>query len=167
MLVIGSDSHTCSAGSVSCLAIGLGVADVILPLITGETWFKIPETVEIRFVNKPKPAISGKDVILYIFIGACTTTEELVLAALVLEQAMKLGAKPKRSGKRKVVPGSMPILHNLRKHGLIDIYERAGWEVGVPGCSYCVGMSADQAGKGETWLTSQNRNFENRMGPGM
>lgn len=66
MLVIGSDSHTCSAGSVSCLAIGLGVADVILPLITGETWFRIPETVEIRFINKPKPGISGKDVILYV-----------------------------------------------------------------------------------------------------
>ncbi|EXJ75019.1 uncharacterized protein A1O5_01715 [Cladophialophora psammophila CBS 110553] len=285
MFVIGSDSHTCSAGSVSCLAIGLGVADVILPLITGETWFKIPETVEIRFINQPKPGISGKDVILYVlkelkrntvasdrvveytgpgvqylscdarfaianmttefggvtgifvpdaitqtfinrrvqtkhrsnalyfrpdddatyaethildlaqvepfvarypkpddvvpvteveglelqgcFIGACTTTEEdLVLAALVLEKAMKLGAKPRSSGKRKVVPGSMPILHNLRKHGLIDIFENAGWEVGVPGCSYCVGMSADQAGKGEIWLTSQNRNFENRMGPG-
>ncbi|KIY01663.1 uncharacterized protein Z520_01800 [Fonsecaea multimorphosa CBS 102226] len=285
MFVIGSDSHTCSAGSVSCLAIGLGVADVILPLITGETWFKIPETVEIRFINRPKPGISGKDVILYVlkelkrntvasnrvveytgsgvqylscdarfaianmttefggvtgifvpdavtqtfvnrraqsrhrsnslyfrpdddavyaetyildlaqvepfvaryprpddvvavtevvglelqgcFIGACTTTEEdLVLAALVLEQAMKLGAIPIRSGKRKVVPGSMPILHNMRKHGLVDIFEHAGWEVGVPGCSYCVGMSADQAGKGETWLTSQNRNFENRMGPG-
>jgi homoaconitase/3-isopropylmalate dehydratase large subunit len=109
MFVIGSDSHTCSAESVSCLAIGLRVADVILPLITGETWFKIPETVEIRFVNKPKPGISAKDVTLYIFIGACTTTkEELVLAALVLEQAMKLGAIPKCSGKRKGVPGQYP-----------------------------------------------------------
>ena len=88
MLVIGSDSHTCSGGSVSCvsppiserqywstriyvdgygqLAIGLGVADVALALITGETWFKVPEIVEIRFVNKPKPGILGKDVILYI-----------------------------------------------------------------------------------------------------
>ena len=66
MLVIGSDSHTCSAGSVSSLAIGLGVADVTMPLITGETWFRIPESVNIRFINKPKPGIGGKDVILYI-----------------------------------------------------------------------------------------------------
>lgn len=66
MLVIGSDSHTCSGGSVSCLAIGLGVADVLLPLVTGETWFKVPETVEIRFINQPKAGTSGKDVILYI-----------------------------------------------------------------------------------------------------
>jgi homoaconitase/3-isopropylmalate dehydratase large subunit len=66
MLVIGSDSHTCSGGSASWLAIGLGVADVLLSLVTGETWFKVPETIEIRFINRPKPGISGKDVILYI-----------------------------------------------------------------------------------------------------
>jgi homoaconitase/3-isopropylmalate dehydratase large subunit len=66
MLVIGSDSHTCSAGSVGALAIGLGVADVVMPLITGETWFRIPETVNIRFINAPSPGIGGKDTILYI-----------------------------------------------------------------------------------------------------
>jgi homoaconitase/3-isopropylmalate dehydratase large subunit len=66
MLIIGSDSHTCSAGSVSSLAIGLGVADVTLPLVSGETWIKVPETVEIRFINKPKPGLGGKDIILYI-----------------------------------------------------------------------------------------------------
>jgi len=66
MLIIGSDSHTCSAGSVSSLAIGLGVADVTLPLVTGETWIKVPETVEIRFINKPRLCIGGKDIILYV-----------------------------------------------------------------------------------------------------
>jgi hypothetical protein len=66
MLIIGSDSHTCSAGSVSALAIGLGVADVTLPLVLGETWFRVPEVVEIRFINSPKPGIGGKDVILYV-----------------------------------------------------------------------------------------------------
>jgi homoaconitase/3-isopropylmalate dehydratase large subunit len=66
MLVIGSDSHTCSAGSMGALAVGLGVADVTMPLITGETWFKIPESVNIRFINAPSPGIGGKDTILYI-----------------------------------------------------------------------------------------------------
>lgn len=66
MLIIGSDSHTCSAGSVSSLAIGLGVADTTLPLVTGETWIKVPETVEIRFINQPRPCIGGKDIILYV-----------------------------------------------------------------------------------------------------
>jgi homoaconitase/3-isopropylmalate dehydratase large subunit len=102
------------------------------------------------------------------FIGACTTArEDLVLAALILEAGLKRGFKPVAHGKRKVVPGSRPILHDLRVRGLADIYKKAGFEIGVPGCSYCVGMSADKAGKGEVWLSSQNRNFENRMGPGM
>ncbi|CAG9945173.1 unnamed protein product [Clonostachys rosea f. rosea IK726] len=285
MLIIGSDSHTCSAGSVSALAIGMGVADVTMPLVLGQTWFKIPETVEIQFINQPKPGLGGKDVILYVlkelkrntvaadrvveytgpgvkylscdarfaianmttefggvsgifvpdatttnfinrrkhpkyrkhatyyqpdedaeyaethiidldkvesfvarypspddvvpvadvagtkldgcFIGACTTAEEdLILAALVLRAGLKKGLKPVSHGKRKVSPGSRPILHNLKAKGLLQIYEEAGFEIGVPGCSYCVGMGADKAGKGEVWLSSQNRNFENRMGPG-
>ena len=66
MLVIGSDSHTCSAGSVGALAIGLGVADVTMPLITGETWFKVPESIKIQLINAPGPGIGGKDTILYI-----------------------------------------------------------------------------------------------------
>jgi homoaconitase/3-isopropylmalate dehydratase large subunit len=98
------------------------------------------------------------------FIGACTTTEEeLVLAALVLEEGMKRVVRPIKTGKRKVVPGSMPITNKLRKFGLLKVYEEAGYEIRLPGCSYGVGMSANQAVEGETWLTSQNRNFKNRM----
>ncbi|OGM47661.1 aconitase family protein [Aspergillus bombycis] len=285
MLVVGSDSHTCSSGALGCLAIGLGAADVTLPLVTGETWFKVPESIEIRLVGKPKLGIGGKDTILYIlqqlkrdsiasdriveysgpglehlssdarfaisnmtaefggitgvfvpdiqtqkfmqkrkiprhksasiymkpdddaqyaetheidlskvqsfiakyprpddvvpvvdcegmkldgcFIGACTTAEEdLILAALVLEQGLKGGLRPSVKGKRKIVPGSMPILYRLRQLGLVEVYEEAGFDIGIPGCSYCVGMSADQAAPGEVWLSSQNRNFENRMGKG-
>lgn len=66
MVVVGSDSHTCSSGALGCLAIGLGAADVTLPLVTGETWFKVPESVNIRLVGAPKPGIGGKDTILYI-----------------------------------------------------------------------------------------------------
>lgn len=102
------------------------------------------------------------------FIGACTTAEEdIILGALVLEQGLQMGLFPLKNGKkRKVVPGSLPILDRLRTLGLAKIYEDAGFEVGVPGCSYCVGISADRASEGEVWLSSQNRNFENRMGQG-
>lgn len=102
------------------------------------------------------------------FIGACTTTEEdLILGALVLEQGLERGMKPLNDGKiRKVVPGSRPILNKLEKTGLAKVYREAGFEIGIPGCSYCVGMSADTAKPGEVWLSSQNRNFENRMGKG-
>jgi aconitase A len=101
------------------------------------------------------------------FIGACTTAEEdIILGALLLEQGLRMGKTPVRNGKRKVTPGSKPIVKKLEETGLADVYRAAGFEIGIPGCSYCVGMSADKAAEGEVWLSSQNRNFENRMGRG-
>ena len=102
-----------------------------------------------------------------LFIGSCTTTEEeLVLAALVLEQAWK--DKPARaaSAKQLVVPGDLGIAATLREAGLWRAYEKAGFRVGPPGCSMCLGIASEKAQPKETWLSSQNRNFENRMGQG-
>lgn len=66
MLCIGADSHSCSAGAVSCLSIGMGSTDVCIPLVTGQTWFTVPKTVNICFTGKPPKGIGGKDTILYI-----------------------------------------------------------------------------------------------------
>jgi homoaconitase/3-isopropylmalate dehydratase large subunit len=100
------------------------------------------------------------------FIGACTTTEEeLILAALVLQIGLRENL-PLTSGKRKVVPGSLPIVNKLKKLGLFDIYKESGFDSPAPGCSLCLGMAADRAEPGEIWLSSQNRNFKNRMGKG-
>lgn len=101
------------------------------------------------------------------FIGACTTTEEeLILAALVLQVGLQknLHLAP---GKRQVVPGSLPIVKKLTELGLVEVYEDAGFTRAAPGCSLCLGMGADRADPGETWLSSQNRNFKNRMGQGL
>ena len=103
------------------------------------------------------------------FIGACTTTEEeLVLGALVLERALADGAElqPVESGRRIVVPGDLMIQKRFQDLGLWEIYERAGFIVDPPNCSMCLGIASRKAGKGEVWLSSQNRNFENRMGEG-
>ncbi|EXJ83387.1 hypothetical protein A1O1_07009 [Capronia coronata CBS 617.96] len=69
-------------------------------------------------------------------------------------------------GKRHYVPGSLPIVEKLKRLHLLEIYEAAGFSRGPPGCSYCMGLSAEKASEGETWLSSQNRNFKNRMGKG-
>jgi len=114
----------------------------------------------------PVTEVAGKQM-QGMFIGACTTTEEeLVLGALVLREAMSDGRALRPSANRLVVPGSMEVRGNLEKRGLLAIYEKAGFRVGPPGCSMCLGIASDKAGPGENWLTSQNRNFENRMGPG-
>jgi aconitate hydratase/homoaconitate hydratase len=103
------------------------------------------------------------------FIGACTTTEEeLAVGGLVLEAALASGASPTPtdSNRRIVVPGDLVIEANLREHGLLDVYQRAGFVVDPPNCSMCLGIASRKAGSGEVWLSSQNRNFENRMGAG-
>lgn len=102
------------------------------------------------------------------FIGACTTTEEeLCLAALVLEAGLRSGLRPIRRGKRVVTPGSLIIIDRLKARGLLEIYREAGFEINAPSCSYCVGINdVDVAQPGEVWLSSQNRNFKNRMGKG-
>ncbi|MGH7597568.1 MAG: aconitase family protein [bacterium] len=103
------------------------------------------------------------------FIGACTTTEEeLILGALVLEAGFRAGMKPLAisTDYRIVVPGSLEIAENLQKAGLLEIYQRAGYRLNEPGCSMCLGIASDRALPDEVWLSSQNRNFHNRMGKG-
>lgn len=101
------------------------------------------------------------------FIGACTTTEEeLVLAALVLESAFAGTPAQPASAKRLVVPGDLSILSRLQDRGLLKLFEHAGYRVGPPGCSMCLGVASERAQPGEVWLSSQNRNYPNRMGEG-
>ena len=83
------------------------------------------------------------------FVGACTTTEEeLVMGALVLEQALADGQTPvPMDGERRIVaPGDLWIERTLREAGLWAIYEAAGFVVDPPGCSLCLGVASLAAG---------------------
>jgi aconitate hydratase/homoaconitate hydratase len=102
-----------------------------------------------------------------VFIGACTTSEEeLVLGGLILEAAMQAGKRFCPTPNRLVVPGDRSIQSNLAAAGILEIYQRAGFTVDPPGCSMCLGVASRKAGRGEAWLSSQNRNYRNRMGEG-
>lgn len=101
------------------------------------------------------------------FIGACTTTEEeLVLGALLLEQAYRDRPARPASAKQLVVPGDLSIQARMRQGDLWRHYEKAGFRIGPPGCSMCLGVASEKALPGEVWMSSQNRNYENRMGQG-
>lgn len=103
-----------------------------------------------------------------VFIGACTTTEEeLVLGGLLLEAALAAGETLRKpEARRLVVPGDLSIQGRLYAAGLWRAYERCGFRIDPPGCSMCLGVASQRAEKGETWLSSQNRNYPNRMGEG-
>jgi 3-isopropylmalate/(R)-2-methylmalate dehydratase large subunit len=64
-LAIGADSHTCTYGALGSFATGVGSTDLAAAMITGELWFKVPETMKFIYHGKLKPWVGGKDLILY------------------------------------------------------------------------------------------------------
>jgi 3-isopropylmalate/(R)-2-methylmalate dehydratase large subunit len=64
-LVIGADSHTCTYGALGAFATGMGSTDLGAAMITGRTWLKVPETIKLVYRGKPRPWVTGKDLILY------------------------------------------------------------------------------------------------------
>jgi 3-isopropylmalate/(R)-2-methylmalate dehydratase large subunit len=64
-LVVGADSHTCSAGALGAFASGVGSTDMAAAMAKGELWFKVPETMKFVYRGTLGPWTSGKDLILY------------------------------------------------------------------------------------------------------
>ncbi len=64
-LVIGADSHTCTYGALGAFATGVGSTDLAAAMITGEAWFKVPESMKFIFKGKLNKWVDGKDLILY------------------------------------------------------------------------------------------------------
>ncbi|MGE5147225.1 MAG: 3-isopropylmalate dehydratase large subunit [Candidatus Eiseniibacteriota bacterium] len=61
-----SDSHTCSAGALNCAARGLGAPDLLYALTTGQTWFRVGETVRYDLDGRLPAGVSAKDLFLHI-----------------------------------------------------------------------------------------------------
>jgi len=64
-VVIGADSHTCTYGALGAFATGVGSTDLAACMITGEAWFKVPESMKFIFHGKLNKWVDGKDLILY------------------------------------------------------------------------------------------------------
>lgn len=99
----------------------------------------------------------------YVFLGSCTNgrIEDFREFASVVE------------GKQKhpdvtvwLVPGSQGVKRQIEKEGLDKILEKAGFEIRQPGCSACLAMNEDKVPSGKLCVSTSNRNFEGRQGPG-
>ncbi|NHV60796.1 MAG: 3-isopropylmalate dehydratase large subunit [Candidatus Verstraetearchaeota archaeon] len=66
MLVVGADSHTCTLGALGAFATGIGSTEMASVFLTGELWFRVPETIRFELKGTLKPGVSAKDIILYI-----------------------------------------------------------------------------------------------------
>lgn len=64
-LVVGADSHTCTAGALGAFASGVGSTDMAAAMAKGELWLRVPETMKFIYRGILGPWISGKDLILY------------------------------------------------------------------------------------------------------
>jgi len=65
-LVVGADSHTCTYGALGAFATGVGSTDLAAAMLTGELWFKVPESIKFVVYGKLRKWVSGKDLILNI-----------------------------------------------------------------------------------------------------
>jgi 3-isopropylmalate/(R)-2-methylmalate dehydratase large subunit len=64
-LIIGADSHTCTYGALGAFATGVGSTDLAAAMITGESWFKVPESARFVYTGVCAPWVTGKDLILH------------------------------------------------------------------------------------------------------
>ncbi|WP_213951624.1 3-isopropylmalate dehydratase large subunit [Tepidanaerobacter syntrophicus] len=64
-LVIGADSHTCTYGAIGAFSTGVGSTDLAFAMMTGQCWFKVPETIKFVYYGKLNKWITGKDLILH------------------------------------------------------------------------------------------------------
>ena len=111
---------------------------------------------------QPGEKLEGKQ-IDYVFLGSCTNGR--------IEDFRAFAAYVK--GKRKadnviawLVPGSWLVEKQIRAEGLDKILTEAGFELRQPGCSACLAMNDDKVPAGKYAVSTSNRNFEGRQGPG-
>jgi 3-isopropylmalate/(R)-2-methylmalate dehydratase large subunit len=111
---------------------------------------------------KPGERLLGKK-IDYVFLGACTNgrIEDFRAFASVVK-----GRKKAPGVVAWLVPGSWAVDRQIREEGLDKVLSEAGFEIRQPGCSACLAMNDDKVPAGKYAMSTSNRNFEGRQGPG-
>ena len=99
----------------------------------------------------------------YVFLGSCTNgrIEDFRAFASIVK-----GRKKADNITAWLVPGSHKVESSIREEGILDILHEAGFELREPGCSACLAMNDDKIPAGKYAVSTSNRNFEGRQGPG-
>jgi 3-isopropylmalate/(R)-2-methylmalate dehydratase large subunit len=274
-IIIGADSHTCTAGALGAFATGMGSTDVGAAMALGKTWLRVPETLRIEIAGQLQPMVLAKDVILRLIglLGAegaiykalefdgpvvegMSVEERMTLCNMVVEAGAKTGLcaadevtrgflesqgrgadyvplspDPDASYERVITldisdlspqvafphfvdnvrtieeaedvsidqifigtctngrlsdlrvaariltgykvhprlrllvgPASRRTYLAALREGLIETFVEAGAVILPPGCGACVGVHQGILADGERCLSTQNRNFQGRMG---
>jgi 3-isopropylmalate/(R)-2-methylmalate dehydratase large subunit len=99
----------------------------------------------------------------YVFLGSCTNgrIEDFRAFAEIVR-----GKKKADHVTAWLVPGSHKVEKQIKDEGILDILNEAGFELRQPGCSACLAMNDDKIPAGKYSVSTSNRNFEGRQGPG-
>jgi 3-isopropylmalate/(R)-2-methylmalate dehydratase large subunit len=111
---------------------------------------------------QPGQAMEGTP-IQVVFLGSCTNgriSDLRAAASLLKDRKVAPGVR------MLVVPGSGPVKRQAEAEGLDKIFKAAGAEWREAGCSMCIAMNGDQLQPGQYAVSTSNRNFEGRQGPG-
>jgi 3-isopropylmalate/(R)-2-methylmalate dehydratase large subunit len=111
---------------------------------------------------QPGMKISGHPVD-YVFLGSCTNgrIEDFRAFTSIIK-----GRKKAERVTALIIPGSKKVEEEVKKEGLDVILREAGFELRQPGCSSCLAMNEDKIPAGKYAVSTSNRNFEGRQGPG-
>tara|TARA_A100001011_G_scaffold46981_2_gene44417 strand:+ start:1478 stop:2869 length:1392 start_codon:yes stop_codon:yes gene_type:complete len=99
----------------------------------------------------------------YVFLGSCTNgrIEDFRTFASIIK-----GKRKSENIDAWLVPGSHKVLKSIKDEGIFDILTESGFKLREPGCSACLAMNDDKIPKGKYAVSTTNRNFEGRQGPG-
>jgi 3-isopropylmalate/(R)-2-methylmalate dehydratase large subunit len=99
----------------------------------------------------------------YVFVGSCTNGRIEDFRAFA---GFVKGKKKADNVTAWIVPGSRAVEKQIIAEGLVEILNAAGFELRQPGCSACLAMNDDKIPEGKYSVSTSNRNFEGRQGPG-
>ena len=99
----------------------------------------------------------------FVFLGSCTNgrIEDFRAFAKIIR-----GKKKASNVTAWLVPGSHKVLESIKEEGILKILNKSGFEVREPGCSACLAMNENKIPVGKYAVSTSNRNFEGRQGPG-
>ena len=99
----------------------------------------------------------------FVFLGSCTNgrIEDFRAFAEIIK-----GRKKADHITAWLVPGSHKVENAIREEGILDVLHKSGFELREPGCSACLAMNDDKIPAGKYAVSTSNRNFEGRQGPG-
>ncbi|MCH5240969.1 MAG: 3-isopropylmalate dehydratase large subunit [Muribaculaceae bacterium] len=141
---------------------GIGISEKI-PFAPEETSSKTSYLKALDYMRfKEGESLEGEPVD-YVFLGSCTNgrLEDFRAFASIVK-----GKKKAANITAWLVPGSQQVRKQIIEEGLDKILEDSGFELREPGCSACLAMNDDKVPEGKLCVSTSNRNFEGRQGPG-